>query len=275
ASSSLNAASSSSAVHSMHDFVGAALHEPYHDNPHTKGFMRVDPKVLTDVVPKFLRDGWQVVKHPCNWDYANGVVLDTFEAALKDVDITALRPRLEHAQILTQTDLERVGKLGVISSIQLTHAYFAEERLGPERVKGSYAFRSLLDHGSRFAIGSDFPVEDMNPLAGFHAAITRLSPERQSPNGPSGWYGFLVQKFSIQLMYVSQQRLTHMEALRGMTIDAAYASFTEDSLSSLVPGKRADYVVLSQDIMAIPVNQILSTKVQATVIDGRVAFGQV
>ncbi|KAG2110990.1 amidohydrolase 3, partial [Suillus discolor] len=284
ASSSLNAASSSSAVHSMHDFVGAALHEPYHDNPHTKGFMRVDPKVLTDVVPKILRDGWQVNIHAIGTmptsaaavrTNANGVVLDTFEAALKDVDITALRPRLEHAQILTQTDLERVGKLGVISSIQPTHAYFAEERLGPERVKGSYAFRSLLDHGSRFAIGSDFSVEDMNPLAGFHAAITRLSPERQSPNGPSGWYGFLVQKFSIQLMYVSQQRLTHMEALRGMTIDAAYASFTEDSLSSLVPGKRADYVVLSQDIMAIPVNQILSTKVQATVIDGRVAFGQV
>ncbi|KAG1896052.1 amidohydrolase family-domain-containing protein [Suillus fuscotomentosus] len=240
------------------------LHEPYHDNPHTKGFMRVDPKVLTDVVPKFLRDGWQVNIHAIG-DYANGVVLDTFEAALKDVDVTALRPRLEHAQILTQSDLERVGKLGVISSIQPTHAisdmWFAEERLGSERVKGLYAFRSLLDHGSRLAIGSDFPVEDMNPLAGFHAAITRLSPEGQSPNGPSGWF--------------PEQRLTRMEALRGMTIDAAYASFSEDSLGSLVPGKRADYVVLSQDIMTVPVDQILSTKVQATVIDGRVAFGQV
>ncbi|KAG1840207.1 amidohydrolase family-domain-containing protein [Suillus tomentosus] len=243
---------------------GAALHEPYHDNPHTKGFMRLDPKVLLDVVSKFLRDGWQVNIHAIG-DYANGVVLDTFEAALKDVDVTALRPRLEHAQILTQTDLERVGKLGVISSIQPTHAisdmWFAEERLGPERVKGLYAFRSLLDHGSRLAIGSDFPVEDMNPLAGFHAAITRLSPEGQSPNGPSGWF--------------PEQRLTRMEALRGMTIDAAYASFTEDSLGSLVPGKRADYVVLSQDIMTVPVDQILSTKVQATVIDGRAAFGQV
>lgn len=243
---------------------GAALNEPYCDNPHTKGFMRLDPKVLIDVIPKYLRDGWQVNVHAIG-DYANGVVLDTFETALKDVNVTALRPRLEHAQILTKTDMERVGKLGVIASIQPTHAisdmWFAEDRLGSERVKRLYAFRSLLDHGSRLAIGSDFPVEDMNPLAGFYAAITRLSPGGQSPSGPSGWF--------------PEQRLTRMEALRGMTIDAAYASFTEDDLGSLVPGKRADYVVLSQDIMTVPVDQILSTKVQATVIDGRLAFGQV
>ncbi|KAG1742219.1 amidohydrolase family-domain-containing protein [Suillus lakei] len=243
---------------------GAALNEPYCDNPHTKGFMRLDPKVLTDVIPKYLRDGWQVNVHAIG-DYANGVVLDTFEAALKDVNVTALRPRLEHAQILTKTDMERVGKLGVIASIQPTHAtsdmWFAEDRLGSERVKGLYAFRSLLDHGSRLAFGSDFPVEDMNPLSGFYAAITRLSPEGRSPSGPSGWF--------------PEQRLTRMEALRGMTIDAAYASFTEGSLGSLVPGKEADYVVLSQDIMTIPVDQILSTRVHATVIDGRLAFGQV
>lgn len=226
--------------------------------------MRLDPKVLIDVIPKYLRDGWQVNVHAIG-DYANGIVLDTFETALKDVNVTALRPRLEHAQILTKTDMERVGKLGVIASIQPTHAisdmWFAEDRLGSERVKRLYAFRSLLDHGSRLAIGSDFPVEDINPLAGFYAAITRLSPGGQSPNGPSGWF--------------PEQRLTRMEALRGMTIDAAYASFTEDNLGSLIPGKRADYVVLSQDIMTIPVDQILNTKVQATVIDGRLAFGQV
>ncbi|KAG1860354.1 amidohydrolase family-domain-containing protein [Suillus subluteus] len=232
---------------------GAALNEPYCDNPYTKGFMRLDPKVLTDVIHQYLRDGWQVNVHAIG-DYANSVVLDAFETASEDLNVTALRPRLEHAQILTKTDLERVGKLGVISSVQPTHAisdmWFAEERLGAERVKGLYAFRSLLDHGSRLALGSDFPVEDMNPLAGFRAAITRLPPEGQSPSGPSGWYDFLVSR-----------RLTRMEALRGMTIDAAYAS--------------ADYVVLSQDIMTIPVDQILCTKVQATVIDGRPAFGQV
>ncbi|KAG0704666.1 amidohydrolase 3, partial [Suillus ampliporus] len=243
---------------------GAALNEPYCDNPRTKGFMRLDPKVLTDVIPRYLRDGWQVNVHAIG-DYANGVVLDTFETALKDVNVTALRPRLEHAQILTKTDMERVGKLGVIASVQPTHAisdmWFAEDRLGPERVKGLYAFRSLLDHGCRLALGSDFPVEDMNPLSGFYAAVTRLSPEGQSPNGPSGWF--------------PEQRLTRMEALRGMTIDAAYASFTEGNLGSLVPGKWADYVVLSQDIMTIPADQILSTKVQATVIDGRLAFGRI
>jgi predicted amidohydrolase YtcJ len=243
---------------------GAALHAPYSDNPHTKGFMRLDPKVLTDVILGYLRDGWQVNVHAIG-DYANGVVLDAFETASKDVNVTALRPRLEHAQILTETDLQRVGKLGVISSIQPTHAisdmWFAEDRLGADRVKGLYAFRSLLDHGSRLAFGSDFPVEDMNPLSGFYAAITRLSPGGESPNGPLGWF--------------PEQRLTRMEALRAMTIDPAYASFTEDSLGSLVPGKRADYVVLSHDIMSIPVDQILSTKVQATVIDGRPAFGQI
>ncbi|KAG1848859.1 amidohydrolase family-domain-containing protein [Suillus subluteus] len=238
-----------------------SLNEPYCDNPYTKGFMRLDPKVLTDVIHQYLRDGWQVNVHAIG-DYANSVVLDAFETASEDLNVTALRPRLEHAQILTKTDLERVGKLGVISSVQPTHVisdmWFAEERLGAERVKGLYAFRS------RLALGSDFPVEDMNPLAGFRAAITRLPPEGQSPSGPSGWYDFLVSR-----------RLTRMEALRGMTIDAAYASFTKDCLGSLVPGKRADYVVLSQDIMTIPVDQILCTKVQATVIDGRPAFGQV
>ncbi|OAX36092.1 hypothetical protein K503DRAFT_695783 [Rhizopogon vinicolor AM-OR11-026] len=243
---------------------GAALNEPYCDNPHAKGFMRIDPEVLTEVVPKYLRDGWQVNIHAIG-DYANSVVLDTFESALKDVNVTALRPRLEHAQILTKIDMQRVGNLGVIASVQPTHAisdmWYAEDRLGPERVKYLYAFRSLLDHGSRLALGSDFPVEDMNPLAGFYAAVTRLSPEGESPQGPSGWF--------------PEQRLTRMEALRGMTIDAAYASFTEDDLGSLVPGKRADYVVLSQDIMTVPVDQILNTKVQATVIDGRPAFGQV
>ncbi|KAJ8593060.1 amidohydrolase 3 [Rhizopogon salebrosus TDB-379] len=243
---------------------GAALNEPYCDNPHTKGFMRVDPEVLTRVVPKYLRDGWQVNIHAIG-DYANSVVLDTFEAALKDVNVTALRPRLEHAQILTKADMERVGKLGVIASVQPTHAisdmWYAEDRLGPERVKSLYAFRSLLDHGSRIALGSDFPVEAMNPLSGFYAAVTRLSPEGESPKGPSGWF--------------PEQRLTRMEALRGMTIDAAYASFTEASLGSLVPGKRADYVVLSQDIMTVPAGRILSTKVQATVIDGRPVFGWV
>jgi len=139
--------------------------------------------------------------------------------------------------------------------------WYAEDRLGPERVKGLYAFRSLIDHGARLALGSDFPVEDMNPLSGFYSAVTRLSFDGRSPHGTAGWF--------------PDQRLTRQEALRGMTIDAAYASFTDSDVGSLVPGKRADYVVLSQDIMTIPVEQILDTKVFATAIDGRPVFGEI
>ncbi|OCH90259.1 hypothetical protein OBBRIDRAFT_793498 [Obba rivulosa] len=243
---------------------GAALYEPYTDNPATRGFMRTSPELLNDVIPRFMRDGWQVNVHAIG-DRANGVVLDAFEEALKDVNVSALRPRLEHAQILAKADMARFGSLGVIASVQPTHAisdmWFAEDRLGPERVKGLYAFRSIIDHGARITLGSDFPVEDMNPLAGFYAAITRVSPDGKSPHGPGGWF--------------PEQRMTREEALRGMTIDPAYASFTEDALGSIVPGKRADYVILSRDIMSIPPPHILTTKVITTVIDGKPVYGKI
>ncbi|KAI0812390.1 amidohydrolase family-domain-containing protein [Irpex lacteus] len=198
------------------------LYEPYADNPATRGFMRIEPEVLND-------DGWQVNVHAIG-DRANGLVLDAFEAALKDANVTALRPRLEHAQILAEKDMARFGKLGVIASIQPTHAtddmWYAEDRLGPERIKSLYAFRSILDHGGRITLGSDMPVEG-----------------------------------------VPEQRMTRMEALKGMTLDPAYASFSDDTLGSISIGKRADYVVFSQDIM--------KTKVLATVIDGGVAYGSI
>ncbi|TDL24188.1 hypothetical protein BD410DRAFT_767359 [Rickenella mellea] len=242
---------------------GAALYEPYSDNPGTSGFMRLSTELLNEVIPKFLKDGWQVNVHAIG-DRANGIVLDAFESALKDVDVSALRPRLEHAQILTRSDMKRLGRLGVMASVQPTHAisdmWYAENRLGPERVKMLYAFRTLIDSGATITLGSDFPVEDLNPLSGFYAAITRLSPDGRSPHGPGGWF--------------PEERLTREEALRGMTINPAYASFTESSLGSLEPGKRADYVVLSQDIMTIPAERILETKVLATVLDGTPAYGE-
>ncbi|KAJ3554225.1 hypothetical protein NM688_g3217 [Phlebia brevispora] len=243
---------------------GAALYEPYADNPSTRGFMRTQPEVLNDVIPRFLRDGWQVNVHAIG-DRANGLVLDAFDAALKDANVSALRPRLEHAQLLAERDMARFGALGVIASVQPTHAtsdmWYAEERLGPERIKGLYAFRSILDHGGRITLGSDFPVEvdGMNPLAGFYAAITRLSFEGTSPHGPEGWF--------------PGQRMTRQEALKGLTWDPAYASFTEGILGSISVGKRADYVVLSQDIMKIPAEKILVTEVLATVIDGQPIYG--
>ncbi|KAK1229178.1 hypothetical protein PQX77_007750 [Marasmius sp. AFHP31] len=241
---------------------GAALYEPYADNPTTNGFMRLDEEVLFKWIPLFLRDGWQVNVHAIG-DRANGIVIDAFEASLEGANVTALRPRLEHAQIITPEDMARLGKLGVIASVQPTHAisdmWYAQDRLGPERVKNLYAFRTLIDSGARITLGSDFPVESMNPLSGFYAAVSRLSPDGKSPHGPDGWF--------------PEQRLTRQEALRGMTIDPAWASFTEESLGSLEPGKIADFVILSQDIMTVPISEILSTKVLATVIDGKAIYG--
>ncbi|KAF7321442.1 putative amidohydrolase YtcJ [Mycena kentingensis (nom. inval.)] len=242
---------------------GAALYEPYADDPTTKGFMRISPEVLYHFIPLFLKDGWQVNVHAIG-DRANGMVLDVFETVLQGVDISASRPRLEHAQIITASDRKRLGKLGVIASVQPTHAisdmWYAQDRLGPERVKNLYAFRSIVAAGARIALGSDFPVESPNPLSGFYAAITRLSYEGTSPHGPDGWF--------------PEERLTRNEALRGMTIDPAYASFSETTLGSLEAGKRADFVVLSQNIMTIAADQIMSTKVLATVIDGEPVYGQ-
>ncbi|KAK7466160.1 hypothetical protein VKT23_004883 [Stygiomarasmius scandens] len=244
---------------------GAALHHHYHDSPSTSGFMRLSEKVLFDVIPKFLQDGWQVNVHAIG-DRANSIVLDAFESALSDANVIALRPRLEHAQIMTVSDMQRLGRLGVIASVQPSHAIsdmlYAEERLGPERVKDLYAFRSIISNGARITLGTDFPVEDMNPFKTFYAAVTREAPAGGSPHGDGGWF--------------PEQCLTREEALRGMTIDPAYASFTETYLGSLEPGKQADFVVLSQNIMddkLVTPRKILETQVLATVIDGEVVYG--
>ncbi|KAI0320766.1 amidohydrolase family-domain-containing protein [Amylostereum chailletii] len=242
---------------------GAALFEPYTDNPDTRGFMRIDPEIMTSFVKRFLHDGWQTNVHAIG-DRANSLVIDAFESALEGINVTALRPRLEHAQIIRHVDMTRLAKLGVIASVQPTHAqvdmYFGENRLGPERVKLLYAFRDIIEHGARITLGSDSPVESMNPLHGFFAAVARVAPDGTSPHGPDGWF--------------PEQRLTREEALRGITIDPAYASFTDHILGSISPGKRADYTVLSQDIMTVPAMDILRTEVTATVIDGKPIYGR-
>jgi len=214
-------------------------------------------------------------------------VLDIFEDILSGhkENVTEWRPRIEHAQILTLGDLQRIGKLGVLASVQPTHATsdmaYAESRLGPERIKGAYAYQTLLQYvqylfrdGSLLhytffffrvspnhvlPLGSDFPVESINPLLGFYAAVSRLNIDGLSPHGTGGWY--------------PQERLTRAQALKGMTLDAAYASFAENDLGSLTPGKKADFVVLDRDIMTVPFVDILTTKVSATVVDGKAVYG--
>lgn len=245
---------------------GAAMLRPYSDKPDTSGFLLASPKHFHEMITRFHDGGWQVNVH-CIGDRANHVILDIFEELLRGrANISEWRHRIEHAQIFDPSDLERIGRLGVIPSVQPTHAtsdmWYAEDRLGPERIKGAYAYQTLLSSSPEnvLVLGTDFPVEGVNPLLTFYAAVTRLSVDGQSPHGQGGWF--------------PEQRLSRSQALKGMTLDAAYASFAEHELGSLVPGKKADFVVFDRDIMKVPVDEILQTKVIATVVDGEVAYGK-
>ncbi|KAF8598486.1 hypothetical protein BDV93DRAFT_451112 [Ceratobasidium sp. AG-I] len=246
---------------------GSAMLEPYSDKPESKGILRSSPEVFEELIGGFYRDGWQVNTH-CIGDRANQLILDIYEKNLLNASIpgpagSERRLRIEHAQIMTQEDLKRFGRLGVIASVQPTHATsdmgYAETRLGPERIRGAYAWRSLIETGATLTTGSDFPVEGINPLLGFYAAVTRLSPEGDSPHGPGGWY--------------PEQRLTREEALLGMTANAAFASFQEDRVGRIVKGLRADLTILTRDIMTVSQEDILGSKVVATILDGRVVYG--
>ncbi|KAG9121846.1 hypothetical protein FRC07_002027 [Ceratobasidium sp. 392] len=233
---------------------GSAMLEPYSDRPETKGILRSNPEVFEDLITRFYED-----------DRANNLILNIYEQVLRNSTIHNSDPRLriEHAQILTQDDLKRLADLKVIASVQPTHATsdmgYAETRLGPERIKGAYAWRTLIQNGALVTTGSDFPVEGINPLLGFYAAVTRLSPDGTSPHGPGGWY--------------PEQRMTRLEALRGMTANAAYASFQEQKVGRIARGLRADLTMLSRDIMTVLDSEILGAEVVATMLDGRIVFG--
>ncbi|KAF8494985.1 amidohydrolase 3 [Russula emetica] len=245
---------------------GGALIAPYSDKPDTWGLLRTSPETLHKLAKRFYEDHFQVNIHAVG-DRANEVVLDVFEDILSkpEADVNTWRPRVEHAQVFQPRDLQRIGRLGVIASVQPTQATsdmnFAETRLGQERMRGAYAYQTLLQAspGKCLPLGSDFPVEGINPLLGFYAAVARRSPEGTSPHGPGGWY--------------PEEKLTRTQALRGMTRDAAYAAFDEDTRGRLAPGFAADFVVLDRDIMRVPLEEILGTKVLATVVDGQVAYG--
>jgi len=233
---------------------GAALLEDYSDDPGNRGLLLQQPDAFRENVQAAMACGFQVNTHAIG-DRGNRIALDAYEAAMGRLGTTRGRHRVEHAQIVAPGDIPRFAALDVIASVQPTHAtsdmYWAEDRLGPERIEGAYAWRSLLGRGARLALGSDFPVEQVDPLLGFHAAVTRQDAERW-PEG--GWH--------------PEERLTRHEALRGFTLDAAYSAFQEDDLGSLEPGKLADFVILSQDIMAVRPETLLDTEVVATYLGG-------
>jgi predicted amidohydrolase YtcJ/DNA-binding transcriptional ArsR family regulator len=237
---------------------GAALLSPYSDDPGNTGLLVSTEAHLQAVATSALQHGFQVATHAIG-DRGNRNALDAYEGALKAVPTADHRFRIEHAQILDPADIPRFAELGVIPSMQASHQTsdmrWAEDRLGPSRIRGAYAWRSLLNTGVIIPNGTDFPVERVNPLITFHSAITR-SDSTGWPDG--GWY--------------PEQRMTRDEALRSMTIWAAYAGFQEQLMGSITPGKYADFTVLDQDIMTIPAADILKTSVVSTYIGGKSVY---
>ncbi len=233
---------------------GAALLEPYSDDPGNTGIVQVPGPQVEHVAERCLRAGFQLNVHAIG-DRANRETLDAFEAAFRRVPRPDHRFRIEHAQLLAPADLARFAPLGVIPSMQGSHQasdmYWAPNRVGFARLLGAYAWRSLLDAGSIIPNGSDFPVEPVNPLLSFHAFVSR----QDAANWPAGgWF--------------PAQRTTREEALLGMTLWPAVAAFMERETGSLTPGKYADFVVLDQDIMSVPAERILETRVLRTVLGG-------
>lgn len=242
---------------------GAALLKPYSDAPDTSGSLTEKPEELKPMFEEALRRGLQVETHAIG-DRANRMILDLYQAAFKAVPpnerkIAEPRWRIEHAQILHPADLPRFAKLGVIPSMQPSHAisdlFFAPSRLGMDRLTGAYAWQSLLRSGCIIPGGSDAPVERGEPMIEFYAAV-----ERKSVKGFSGegWH--------------PEQAVSREEALKMFTIWPAYAAFEEKDKGSIAVGKLADFTVLSQDIMKIPEPEILNTRAEITIIGGEIIF---
>ncbi len=237
---------------------GAMLLEPYSDAPGHTGLALNSREYLQRIAGDALRSGFQLGIHAIG-DRGNRTVLDVYEQAFQQHGVKgdSVRFRIEHAQVLSPPDIPRFPRLGVIPSMQPTHCtsdmYWAEDRLGPARVRGAYAWRTLMKTGAHIAFGSDAPVESPNPLWGIYAAVTR-----QDHNGfpQGGWY--------------ASEHWTIMEALRGFTINAAYAAFEENLKGSIEPDKLADLVVLSKDITTAGPHEILQTRVVMTIVHGRV-----
>lgn len=236
---------------------GAAMIEPYSDDDENRGLPFWTQQELDGKVAKANRMGFQVGIHAIG-DLGNRMALNSFDKA-QGGKSSPLRNRVEHAQIISLEDIPRFAELGVIASIQGTHATsdknMAEDRVGPERILGGYAWRRLLDSGAVLANGSDFPVELSNPFHGLYATVTRQGRDGE-PDG--GWY--------------ADQALTRAEALHSYTLAAAFAANQEGRLGSLEPGKWADFIVIDRDYFEIPDSEIDDIKVLQTWVGGEQVF---
>ena len=234
---------------------GALLISPYSDRPETSGLEILDTNSLHNLMMKAKEAHVQLAIHAIG-DLANRHILDTFEALGYGPE---LRWRIEHTQILAPEDIARVGALGLIASMQPSHAigdlHFAPSRLGMDRLAGAYAWKSLIEDGAVVAGGSDAPVEVGSPLIEFYAAVARKDLEGFSGEG---WH--------------EEQRLTREQALALFTSAAAYAAFMEDDLGTIEAGKLADFTVFDRDLMTVPEGDILGARALMTVVGGEVVY---
>jgi hypothetical protein len=237
---------------------GAALLEDYSDDHGNRGLLLTQPAAFQSAVRKASECGVQVATHAIG-DRGNRIVLDTYARVLGDSKANDHRWRIEHAQLVAMDDIPRFASLGVISSMQPTHATsdmpWVQDRIGPQRIKGAYAWQRFLASGARLALGSDFPVESPDPRLGLYAAVTRQDRAGQPPGG-----------------WRPEQRLTVVEALRGFTADAAYAGYDEDEVGRLAPGLRADFLVLDEDPLATPAAGLDELHIRSTWVDGKPVF---
>jgi predicted amidohydrolase YtcJ len=241
---------------------GAALLEPYEDDPGNSGFFTTPPEEVLETARFCLKNGFQLCVHAIG-DRANRMVLDQFEKAFAEFpQVKDHRFRDEHAQILDERDIPRFAKLGVIASMQGIHCTsdrpWAPARLGAKRVaEGAYVWQKLLGTGVKIINGTDAPVEDVDPVKSFYASVTRQDESGKPPGG-----------------FDPDQKMSREQALRSYTLDAAYGAFVEKDLGSLEKGKLADFTVLTKDIMKVPDAEILKAQVAYTIVDGKVRFAR-
>lgn len=237
---------------------GAALLRDYSDEAGNRGLLVTPRERIEAAITKAARCGIQANTHAIG-DRANRLVLDAYARVLEGGD-GAARFRIEHAQVVSEQDIPRFAELGVIASMQPIHATsdmpWAQARLGRQRLAGAYAWQRLAASGTRLAFGSDFPVEPVNPWFGLYAAITRQDARGEPPGG-----------------WLPDQRVDLAAALRGFTVDAAYAGFAEDEVGALAPGHRADFIVLADDPFLLPAPALRAMTVLSTWLDGRQVAG--
>jgi len=236
---------------------GAALLAPYSDDPGNSGLVLADTNHIAEVARRAIAAKFQVNTHAIG-DRGVRSVIDAYELAGVRPD---KRFRIEHFQVVAPDDFARASRDGIIASMQPTHATsdmdWAERRVGPERIRGAYAWRTVLKSGGHLALGSDFPVEAVNPWFGIYSAVTR---QDQKGNPRGGWY--------------PDQHLTLPEAIRGFTADAAFAAFEEDSRGTIEPGKLADFTVVEGDVYSTPASELWKTKVRMTVVGEEIVYSR-